>query len=80
MPATIAVLGGVPHVGLTAEQLQRIAEGGRAVWPRRPHSCTDVDGPPTVLLSALSDTGHRCTAHEHIMCTGIELKNSCPVR
>ena len=28
MPATVAVLGGVPHVGLSAEQLQRIAEGG----------------------------------------------------
>ncbi len=26
-PATIAVLGGVPHVGLTAEQLRRIAVG-----------------------------------------------------
>ena len=31
MPATVAVLGGVPHVGLSAEQLQRIAEGGPAV-------------------------------------------------
>ncbi len=26
-PATIAVLGGVPHVGLTAEQLRRVAVG-----------------------------------------------------
>jgi len=36
VPATVAVLDGVPHVGLTAEQLQRIAEAGPAVSPR-PH-------------------------------------------
>ena len=26
-PATVAVLGGVPHIGLTPEQLRRIAAG-----------------------------------------------------
>lgn len=31
MPATIAVLEGVPHVGLTQEQLQHIAQRGPAV-------------------------------------------------
>ena len=31
VPATIALLGGVPHVGLTAVQLERIARGGAAV-------------------------------------------------
>ena len=46
VPATIAVLGGVPHVGLTAEQLQRIAEGGPAVQPSRLNSHIDVDGLP----------------------------------
>ncbi|KAG7669612.1 hypothetical protein Ndes2437B_g05795 [Nannochloris sp. 'desiccata'] len=31
VPATIAILGGVPHIGLTASQLERIARGGTAV-------------------------------------------------
>lgn len=31
MPATIAVLGGVPHVGLTQQQLEHIAQRGLAV-------------------------------------------------
>ena len=31
MPATVAVLAGVPHVGLSAEQLHALAEAGRAV-------------------------------------------------
>jgi pseudouridine-5'-phosphate glycosidase len=31
IPATIAILGGVPHIGLTASQLKRIARGGEAV-------------------------------------------------
>jgi len=31
VPATIAVLEGVPHVGLTQEQLQHIAQRGPAV-------------------------------------------------
>ena len=39
MPATVAVLDGVPHVGLTAQQLQRIAEGGPAVSPFCCNSC-----------------------------------------
>ena len=31
VPATIAILGGIPHIGLTAAQLERIARGGAAV-------------------------------------------------
>ena len=31
VPATIAVLGGVPHVGLTPQQLERVARAGAAV-------------------------------------------------
>ncbi len=31
VPATIAVLGGVPHVGLTQQQLEHIAQRGLAV-------------------------------------------------
>ena len=31
VPATIAILSGVPHIGLTSEQLERIARGGASV-------------------------------------------------
>ena len=31
VPATIAVLGGVPHAGLTPPQLEQLARGGAAV-------------------------------------------------
>jgi pseudouridine-5'-phosphate glycosidase len=31
VPATIAILRGIPHIGLTASQLERIARGGTAV-------------------------------------------------
>jgi pseudouridine-5'-phosphate glycosidase len=31
IPATIAILEGIPHIGLTASQLERIARGGAAV-------------------------------------------------
>lgn len=58
VPATIAVLGGVPHVGLTAAQLERLARGGTAVRKvsRRdlPHTVAlRMDGATTVSATML---------------------------
>eukprot|EP00891_Asterochloris_glomerata_P008129 jgi/Astpho2/8129/fgenesh1_pm.00120_%23_22_t len=61
VPATIAVLHGVPHVGLTAEQLELIAKAGLAVhktsrrdlplvMAKRLHGSTTVSA--TMLLAA----------------------------
>lgn len=66
VPATIAILGGVPHVGLTAEQLERLARGGKSVrkCSRRdlPAVCAArADGATTVsatmLLAAAAGIG-----------------------
>ena len=56
VPATVAVLGGVPHVGLTAEQLQRIAEGGSAVLTCRLPPSTAMFGMVQVLVDFVQDT------------------------
>jgi pseudouridylate synthase len=61
VPATIAVLDGVPHIGLTDEQLQALAAGGPAthktsrrdlahVVARRATGATTVSA--TMLLAA----------------------------
>lgn len=46
-PATIAILGGIPHIGLTPPQLERIARGGLSV---RKTSRRDL---PTVMALGL---------------------------
>ena len=42
MPATIAVLEGVPHVGLNEEQLEMIARGGASVRKASRRDLPDV--------------------------------------
>lgn len=56
MPATIAVLGGVPHVGLTQQQLEHIAQRGPAV---RLHMFADA------CLVVQCRRFHQCVCHSY---------------
>jgi pseudouridine-5'-phosphate glycosidase len=61
VPATIAVLGGVPHVGLTQQQLEHIAQRGLAV------RCSSEQGPACLhsVMQAMALHDLPCTTPHH---------------